>query len=243
MSDILKYYQDYYTKAKENGYRMERWKDVSRVAFLKQYITQFTPKGGNILDIGCGDMYLSTQLTDYNWTGLDASNEYSQGKALVHDIMVLPYPVESSSQDTVMCSEVLEHVWEPQKIHHEAFRTLKPGGTYIISTPNFNNLSWVLNNHKEVLFEGNMSHHYEHIRWYTYEIHKQFLENAGFQVVDYTGADAHGVDFFQEPRAVLYYFFKDVMKTPLNESQVDQLLGQMFRKHCATIMLIAKKPQ
>lgn len=241
MSDILTYYQEYYAKAKENGYKMEKWQNVSRVLFLKQFIKQRTPKGGKILDVGCGDMWLSTQLPEYHWTGLDAANDYSKGKAIVHDIMTLPYPVETGSQDTVICSEVLEHVWEPQKIHAEAYRCLKPDGTYIISTPNFNNLSWVLNNHREVLFEGTMSHHYEHIRWYTYEIHKKFLESAGFKVVEHTGADAHGVDLFAIPRSVLFYFFQDVVKKPLSEGQVDQLLGQMFKEHCATIMLVAKK--
>lgn len=242
MSDILDYYKEYYGKAKEDGYHMEKWKDVSRVLFLKQFIKQYTPVNGKILDIGCGDMWLSTQLPTYQWTGLDASNEYSKGKAIVHDIMQHPYPIESESQDTVMCSEVLEHVWDPHKVHSEAMRVLKPGGHYIISTPNFNNLSWVLNNHKEVQFEGTLSHHYEHIRWYTLEIHNKFLKAHGFKVVEYTGADAHGVDLFQNPRAMLFYFFRDTIKVPMTEGQVDQLLGQMFKEHCATIMIVAQKP-
>lgn len=241
MSDILKYYQDYYSKAKENGYKMVKWKDTSRVLFLKQYLTQLTPANGSILDIGCGDMYLSTQLPSYKWTGLDAANEYSQGRAVIHDLMSTPYPIEANSQDTVMCSEVLEHLWEPQKVHHEAFRVLKPGGHYIISTPNFDNLTWVMDHGRDMLFRGTRSDHYEHIRWYNYDVHKSFLEEAGFKVISYTGADAHGVDFFQQPRSILYWFFKDVIKHPMSEGQVDQLMGQMFPKHCATIMLVAKK--
>lgn len=86
-----------------------------------------------------------------------------------------------------------------------------------------------------------MSHHYEHIRWYTQEIHTKMLQDAGFKVLEYTGADAHGVDLFQPARAVLYYFFKDTLKIPMTEGQVDQLLGQMFPKHCATIMLLSQK--
>jgi 2-polyprenyl-3-methyl-5-hydroxy-6-metoxy-1,4-benzoquinol methylase len=245
MSDILNYYKGYYGRAGEegkDGYRMEKWQGVSRVAFLKQYITQVTPKGGSILDVGCGDMYLASQLPDYNWTGLDAANEYSKGRAIVHDIMSAPYPVADASQDTVMTSEVLEHVWEPRTIHLEAARCLKSGGHYLISTPNFNNLSWMLNNHKEVLFEGSMSHHFEHIRWYTYEIHKKFLLDAGFEILEHVGADAHGVDFFQKPRAVLYYFFRDTLKMPLTECQIDQIIGNMFPEHCATIMILARKP-
>lgn len=245
MSDIYDYYQAYYSKAGENGkdgYRMEKWKDTSRVLFLKQYIAQLTPKSGKVLDIGCGDMYLASLLPDYQWTGIDAANEYSKGRAIVHDLMALPYPVEANSQDTVMCSEVLEHLWEPQKVHFEAFRTLKPGGHYVISTPNFDNLSWVMDHGRDMLFKGIRSDHYEHIRWYNYDVHKTLLEQAGFQVIGHVGADAHGVDFFQKARAVLFYFFRDNLKIEMSEGQVDQLLGQMFSKHCATIMLIARKP-
>ncbi len=244
MSDILKYYQSYYGRAGEegkDGYKMEKWQKVSRVAFLRNYITQLLKPGDSILDVGCGDMYLAGQLPQFNWTGLDAANEYSKGRAVVHDIMSAPYPVETGSKDLVMCSEVLEHVWDPRIIHQEASRCLKPGGYYLISTPNFNNLSWVLNNHKEVLFEGNMSHHFEHIRWYTYEVHKQFLEATGFEVIEHVGADAHGVDFFQKPRAVLYYFLKDKMGIKTDETFVDQVLGYMFPDHCATIMVLARK--
>lgn len=241
MSDIYDYYHGYQTGTHDYGYKMEKWKDTSRVAFLKQYLTQLTPTEGKILDIGCGDMYMAGQLPGYKWTGLDAANEYSQGKAILHDLMQSPYPIDPETFDTVMCSEVLEHVWTPMVIHQEAFKALKPGGHYIISTPNFNNLSWVMNHHKEVLFEAKQSHHYEHIRWFTYELHKRFLEEAGFTVIDYTGADAHGVEFFQEPRSILYYFMRDVLKKPMNEAQIDQLLGQMFRKHCACIILVAKK--
>lgn len=241
MSDILKYYQDYYGIAGSNGYSMEKWKDVSRVLFLKQYIEQLTPKSGTILDIGCGDMWLASQLPNYNWVGLDAANEYSRGRAIIHDIMQTPYPVEAGSADTVMCSEVLEHVWEPRTIHSQAYRALKSGGHYIISTPNFDNLGWILNRHREILSECTMSHHYEHIRWYTYDIHKKFLEDAGFKVIEYTGADAHGVDFFQQPRALLYYFINEKLKVTMSPGQIDQIMGQMFPKHCATIMLVAKK--
>jgi SAM-dependent methyltransferase len=237
MSDILKYYEDY---QKHDGYKMASRADTSRILSLQRFIKAVTPPNSNILDIGCGDMWLATQLPEYNWVGLDAASDYSNGKAIVHDIMTLPYPVADSSIDTVVCSEVLEHVWTPQKIHHEAYRTLKSGGHYIISTPNFNNLSWVLNNHKEVLFEGSMSHHYEHIRWYTLALHKKFLKEAGFQIVASTGADAHEVDFFQIPRSVLYHFLND-NKLSMSEGQVDQLLGQMFPEHCATIMIVAKK--
>ena len=44
-------------------------------------------------------------------------------------------PVESNSFDSVICSEVLEHVRNPTSILKEAFRVLKPGGLMFICVP------------------------------------------------------------------------------------------------------------
>ena len=42
--------------------------------------------------------------------------------------------------DIIICSEVLEHVPQPQHCLAEIHRILKPGGTAVFSTPNSDNL-------------------------------------------------------------------------------------------------------
>lgn len=43
-------------------------------------------------------------------------------------------PFADDSFDTVLCTEVLEHLVEPQRAIDEIFRVLKPGGTLLLTT-------------------------------------------------------------------------------------------------------------
>ena len=45
-------------------------------------------------------------------------------------------PLGSNRVDTIICSEVMEHVSFPKNVIREMYRVLKPGGCLIISTPN-----------------------------------------------------------------------------------------------------------
>lgn len=49
------------------------------------------------------------------------------------DACILPF--QEACFDTVLCTQVLEHVREPQRLINEAFRVLRPGGTLLLSAP------------------------------------------------------------------------------------------------------------
>lgn len=46
-----------------------------------------------------------------------------------------PIPVESESYDTIVCTDVLEHIWSHETLWRELHRLLKPGGHVIVGTP------------------------------------------------------------------------------------------------------------
>lgn len=46
-----------------------------------------------------------------------------------------PFPIENESFDHIVCMNVLEHVYEYQKLLKEAYRVIKKEGTMIASTP------------------------------------------------------------------------------------------------------------
>ena len=53
-----------------------------------------------------------------------------------HHPLVERLPLPDASQHVVICSEVLEHLEEPEKLLFEIFRILKPGGFFLLTTDN-----------------------------------------------------------------------------------------------------------
>ncbi len=94
---------------------------------------------GKLLDIGCGIKPYKGILSQYIdiHVGLDHSDTLH--KMTEVDLVGTAYdiPAESDSFDTVICTDVLEHLEEPQLAIAEAYRVLKPGGNAIYTTPLF----------------------------------------------------------------------------------------------------------
>ncbi|MFY7836008.1 MAG: methyltransferase domain-containing protein [Novosphingobium sp.] len=111
--------------------------------------------GRRALDLACGTGY-GTALLAMNGaevTGVDidagaireAKKRYGQtgAKYLIADCYDLPF--EAGTFDVVIANEMIEHVDDHDALLTEARRVLKPGGTFVVSTPN----KPVYNRHKE----------------------------------------------------------------------------------------------
>lgn len=48
---------------------------------------------------------------------------------------------EADSFDLVLSQDVMEHVWNPEKAYREVYRTLRPGGLYIHTTPIYKHMA------------------------------------------------------------------------------------------------------
>jgi SAM-dependent methyltransferase len=100
--------------------------------------------GDDCLDLGCGDgsacgPWLSEHAGTY--LGVDISEralELARARGLktrrIEDNGKLPFPDESF--DVVVCSEVLEHLLEPQAAVSDAWRVLRPSGLIVVTVPN-----------------------------------------------------------------------------------------------------------
>jgi SAM-dependent methyltransferase len=109
---------------------------------------ELQPTYRRILEIGSLDICGSLKTYDYinrgpKWIEQVGCEEYV-GLDLIpgncvdlianaHDI-----PLDSNSFDLVMCSNMLEHDSDPQKTILEAYRCLKPGQPFILTTVNQN---------------------------------------------------------------------------------------------------------
>jgi SAM-dependent methyltransferase len=100
---------------------------------LRNAIGQFG--GRRVFDIGCGNkpyepffeapglLYRGCDVVQSNLNKVDVVCEASQ----------IPEP--DANYDTVLCTQVLEHVTNPDAVTAEAYRLLAPGGHFILSVP------------------------------------------------------------------------------------------------------------
>ena len=88
-----------------------------------------------ILDIGCGNSKTPGAF------GMDILP--GPQVDLVHDLNALPWPIEESRFDKIVCSHVLEHINDLVGVMNEIHRVSKNGARIHIITPHFSSLnSW-----------------------------------------------------------------------------------------------------
>lgn len=113
---------------------------LKRYAFAAPWCT-----GREVLDAGCGVGYGTAFLADaaHRAVGGDvdessiayARERYARSNTdfVVLDATAMPFP--DGSFDVVCSFETIEHVTDPAVFVMEAARVLRPGGTFILSTP------------------------------------------------------------------------------------------------------------
>jgi SAM-dependent methyltransferase len=115
---------------------------VSRYKFAARLI----PKGGEILDLGCGTGYGTVELLSGGTSivGADVSAEavayaranYGREGVIFLEASCQALPLTDHQFDLITCFEVIEHLENWRGLLAEAQRLLRPGGSFVVSTPN-----------------------------------------------------------------------------------------------------------
>lgn len=105
-------------------------------SFYQQHLPNHAK--GKLADLGCGNVPFFHVYKEYvsenicvDWPGSLHKNEYLDYECDLNK----PLPLESNQFDTIVISEVLEHIANPELIWQEMTRILKPGGKIILSVP------------------------------------------------------------------------------------------------------------
>ena len=126
---------------------------------------------GRLADIGCGAKPYAAMARDAvsQHVGIDPDPAFRRRGAADLCASAYAIPVEDESFDSVLCTDVLEHLAEPGEALAETFRILAPGGTAIYSVP----LHWHL--------------HEEPRDFYRFTKHglRHLLENQGFEELEF----------------------------------------------------------
>ncbi|MDR3128694.1 MAG: class I SAM-dependent methyltransferase [Tannerellaceae bacterium] len=110
-------------------------------ADLKKAFDLYIKDGNDVLDIGCGNKpyeeyiqgLINPKEQTARYTGCDIVQSSAQKVDIICEATNIPEP--SGTYDIVLCTQVIEHVFEHQKVFSEAYRLLKPGGYFIVSGP------------------------------------------------------------------------------------------------------------
>ncbi len=117
----------------------------NQLTFHYQLALDYLPTSGKALDIACGDGYGTRLLAAH---GLDMVGGDIDAEVLVtareraadiptiqfRELNVMDLDIESESLDAIVSMETIEHVDDGPYLS-EIYRTLKPGGVFILSTP------------------------------------------------------------------------------------------------------------
>lgn len=133
-------------KALKEGNIFERIFHYFRIS---PWLNKIDSKGKKVLDIGCNTGILLIPFLEkgIDIIGVDISksdikvakeklkkNNFSPNRALVANAADLPF--RKNSFDTVLLSDILEHVINPELVAKEAYRVVKTGGYIYATVPN-----------------------------------------------------------------------------------------------------------
>jgi 2-polyprenyl-3-methyl-5-hydroxy-6-metoxy-1,4-benzoquinol methylase len=157
---------------------------------IHQKILQLINKNQTILDIGCATGYLGAEIKKKGNRvyGVEISEKMAkEAKKILDEIVIgnieeieLPWPEKFF--DIIICADILEHLFDPEKVLISLKRYLKDNGLLIVSIPNVAN--WSIR--KELLF-GRFNYQAKglldegHVKFFTYDSAKKMIERAGYK--------------------------------------------------------------
>ena len=176
--------------------------DHSHAYLLHPILSILDPKkNASILDLGCGNGSFANELlkkgyhvygTDGSEDGVRYGNQLHPGRFFVQDLSSdqLPTELRNIKFDTIITTEVIEHLYDPKAFIRFAKAILQQngGGELIISTPYhgfLKNLALALTNswsqHLDPLWDGG------HIKFWSRKSLGLLLSREGFIVTGFKG--------------------------------------------------------
>jgi SAM-dependent methyltransferase len=163
----------------------------ARYAELLKLMAERT-KGRRLLEVGCASGFFLKAAERAGWTvaGIELSEEAANFARSRLGLSVVSQPAEvapfpEGSFDAAAMFEVIEHLFDPRSVLTAVARALVPGGTLVISTPNFDAAArLVLGVDWAVLSP------LEHVYYFREDSLRQLLEATGFPDVQFVRTHA-----------------------------------------------------
>ena len=152
-----------------------------------------------ILDLGCGNGYMVNTLvalgynaygTDASVQGIEIARQTNPDRFFLQDLSTdqLPAELQSISFDTIISTEVIEHLYDPEGFINFCKNALNNKGELIISTPYHGYLKNLMlgllnkwDTHMNPMWHGG------HIKIWSKKTLSTALTDAGFKVIAFKG--------------------------------------------------------
>ncbi len=111
---------------------------IIRYKLFKYLKLSFKYLSGKVLDFGCGYSPYKSYIKCDEYVRVDKPSIYNNNGNLKSDIIFYDgkkLPFNDNTFDSIICTEVLEHIPNLDEIAKELNRVLKPKGTILISVP------------------------------------------------------------------------------------------------------------
>lgn len=166
---------------------------------------------GRLLDVGCGTKPYRTLFTVDAYVGLDIESETTRALGVAdHLYDGKDFPLADAAFDSVLCNQVLEHVFEPDRFLAEIRRTLKPAGKLLLTVP------FVWDEHEQP---------FDYARYSTFGL-RALLEKNGFRVLHQEKIGADASTLFQIVNVYLYKLVEH-WPSPLRAMATIGLMGSI----------------
>ena len=184
-------------------YKEYRWTDseADSTTFIMPQLKKVLSCDNNrcILDLGCGNGKIANKLiadgfsvygVDGSREGVEVANKYNNGHFYVMDFEKDELPEELSGLlfDTVISTEVIEHLYSPDSYMKLCRKVLKSGGMLVLTTPYHGYLKNMLlsvtgkwDAHLSPLWEGG------HIKFWSKKTLTKLLNDNGFEIKKFLG--------------------------------------------------------
>ena len=173
------------------------WDQVRAEELTQRILKMISPTvGKRIFEIGCGiggsasyisaqdcDEYIGTDLSE---TAINHSRQVFSEKPnfrfMAMDATHIEF--EDNSFDIVIAREMIEHLPDPLACITEVFRSLKPGGQFVLTSPNRDSLHLRVN---RMLGYQDFKCSFDHIKEFTFQEASDMLREVGFDIEETGG--------------------------------------------------------